>query len=252
MSLSVSAEAETASALGARGRHLVDVAAHVFAERGFHGATVREICQGAGANVAAVNYHFGGKDGLYAAVLRQTHRFAHEQYPLFGRAAADAAPAERLKEFVRSFLLRILAEGRHALYGKLLSREMIEPTRALDGLVENEIRPMSEQLHGIMRELLGPDSSDEQVRLCGMSVVSQVLFYHHCRPVLCRVYPRLSFGPAEVEGLVEHITRFSLAGLRALAKAAPRRAATVPPRPGKPTSRARGRRVSRRSRRTGD
>ncbi len=46
------------------------MAAHLFAEHGFDNVTVRDICQQARANVAAVNYHFGGKSGLYDEVLR--------------------------------------------------------------------------------------------------------------------------------------------------------------------------------------
>ena len=49
---------------------LLDAASELFAATGFHGATVRDIAQGAGANVAAANYHFGSKETLYLDVLR--------------------------------------------------------------------------------------------------------------------------------------------------------------------------------------
>jgi len=51
-------------------QRLVEAAAHIFAEQGFAGASVREICAKAGANVAAINYHFGGKEALFGEVLR--------------------------------------------------------------------------------------------------------------------------------------------------------------------------------------
>src|SRR5687768_14001299 len=54
-------------------QQLLEVAGRVFAERGHARATSKEICQRAKANIAAVNYHFGGKDGLYAAVLEEAH-----------------------------------------------------------------------------------------------------------------------------------------------------------------------------------
>jgi AcrR family transcriptional regulator len=112
----------------------------VFAERGFRAATVRDICQRVRANIAAVNYHFGDKERLYAAVLQFAQRRAREKYrPDLEPHAAIAE--ERLHAFVRSFLLHIFGEGQPAWHGKLWSHEMIEPTRALDDLVENGDSP---------------------------------------------------------------------------------------------------------------
>ena len=50
-------------------RRLLDTAAQLFSQRGFKNVTVRDLCDEANANVAAVNYHFGSKDGLYLAVV---------------------------------------------------------------------------------------------------------------------------------------------------------------------------------------
>ena len=193
-------------------RQLLEAAGEVFAEAGFRDATVREICRRAGANIAAVNYHFGDKETLYAEVLRYAHGRALEKYPPLLDVPADAPAEKKLRAFVHSFLLRIFDKGPTAWHGKLMSREMIEPTAALDSLVEERMRPMADQLRQSWRTSSAAPANDERVRLCGMSVVSQCVFYHHCRPVVSRLFPKHPpEDAASIERLADHITRFSLA-----------------------------------------
>ena len=135
-------------------RELLDAAAEVFGEAGYRNATVREICRRAGANIAAINYHFGDKEKLYADVLRHAHSRALEKYPPLQGVTADAPPEQKLRAFIHSFLLRIFDDSPTACHGKLMSREMIEPTAALDSLVEEFIRPMAGQLNKIVADIL--------------------------------------------------------------------------------------------------
>ena len=210
---------ESESAQAETRRQLLEAAAEVFAQAGFRAATVREICQRAGANIAGVNYHFGDKERLYTEVLKFAFHRAYEKYPADFGLPPRPTMEQRLRTFVRSYLLRIFDDGPHAWHGKLMAREMIEPTRALDALVEDSIRPNARQLAMIVGELLGGKATEETVRLCGVSIVSQCLFYCHCRPVMTRLFPEQRYGAKEIEQLAEHITRFSLAALRQLAKA---------------------------------
>ena len=200
-------------------QHLLEAAAEVFAEMGFRAATVRQICQRAGANIAAINYHFGDKEELYRAVLKETYKSAVLKYPPDFGLQPKATPEQRLRAFVFSFLMRIFSCGPSSRHGKLMAREMIEPTSALDSIVEEEIRPMSVVLTSIMGDLMGGKADQENRRLCAMSVVSQVLFYHHCRPVVTRMFPNMEFNEAGIERLTAHITQFSIAAIKAMAKA---------------------------------
>lgn len=199
-------------------QRLLEAAGEVFAERGFWNATVRDICRRAGANVAAVNYHFGDKEQLYAAVLLYAHRCAMEQYPHTMGLSPAATAVEKLYAFVLSFLWRVLDQGRPAWRDKLLARELLEPTAALDQLVEEELRPRAIYLEAIVQELVGPEAPVERIRLCTMSIVSQCLFYHNARNLLARLYPAQVYDAAMVERLAQHITQFSLGALQHVAR----------------------------------
>src|ERR1700722_8873515 len=196
-------------------RHLLEAAGEVFAEVGFRDATVREICRRADANIAAINYHFGDKENLYLEVLRYAHGKALAKYPPMMDLADDAPPEKKLRAFIHSMLQRIFDKGPTSWHGKLMSREMIEPTKALDSLVEERMRPMVAQLWKIVSEILDCPVNDECVRLCSLSVISQCVFYNHCSPVVSRLFPnKLPQDAASIGHLAEHITKFSLAAMK--------------------------------------
>ena len=195
-------------------RRLIEAGLEVFAEEGFRNATLQEICGRAGANIAAANYHFGGKEELYAAVFE----YAVQRATTDGRSdahAADASPEERLRAHIGTFLGRLLDPGRQAWIARLVAREMIEPTPVLDRLVRKRMRANHELIAGAIRDLLGPGASDETVRFCTLSVVAQCVFYRNSAPVITRLYPDLQ--PAkEVRRIAEHVTSFSLGAIRGL------------------------------------
>jgi len=194
---------------------LLEAAGETFAACGFRGATVREISRRAGVNVAAVNYYFGDKEGLYSEVLKYTLDSALNKYPPDLGLEAGASAEERLCAFIRSMLYRVTDEGRPAWHGKLMIREIAQPTKALDEMVATGFGPLHRSLIAIVRALAGAGGDEEQIRLCAMSILGQCLYYHLCRPVLKALYAQ-SFDVPEIERLAAHITRFSLEGLRVL------------------------------------
>lgn len=200
----------TRSGPGTRER-LLEAAGEVFSRAGFRRATVRAIARRARANVAAANYHFGGKEGLYAEVLERSMRASLERHPPGGGLGPGASPEARLRAFVGSLLRRLFDDGPHA---RLLAREMAEPTRALDGLVRQVIRPLYDRLRSLVRALAPPGASEGRVRLCARSVVGQCLFYKLGEPVLHRLEGRRALSPREIEEIAHHVADFSLAGIR--------------------------------------
>jgi AcrR family transcriptional regulator len=199
-------------------QRLLEAAGEVFAERGFRNTTIREICRRAQANLAAVNYHFRDKERLYFAVMEYAHACALEKYPLAQRESEEMPAADRLHAFIRHLLLSIFDKGPPAWLGKLMAREMIEPTRALDDLVESIIYPMFQKLGAIVRELLGGQAPDDLVHCCQMSIIGQCLHYRNARPVIQRLFPEYQYLPEDIVRMADHITRFSLGALRGLAK----------------------------------
>jgi len=195
-------------------QRLLEAAGEVFAAHGFRAATVREICQRAGANVAAINYHFGDKEGLYFAVLKSCSEAALQKYPPTLGLGPNATSEERLHAFVRSLLFRIADKGQPSWHGKLIAHEMTEPTKALTALIDKVYGPALKQLEAIVRELLGRQAPVTVVRRCQLSVLGQCLYFHYARPAIQHIHPEQGFEPADIERLAKHITQFSLAGIR--------------------------------------
>lgn len=198
---------------------LLRAAGEAFVRAGFRRATVREIVRRAGANVAAVNYHFGGKQGLYAEVLRHGVSVGLERYPIDMGLPPNPMPEQRLLAFVRSFLFRVIGPGEHAWSGRLMLWEMVEPTGALDGLFKDVIRPLYAQLESIVRDLTGESATPQLVRLGCASILGQCSFYKNAEALLAKIQPAMA-GPLEarqIEAIAEHVTRFSVAGLRGYA-----------------------------------
>lgn len=195
-------------------QRLLEAAGEVFAEHGYRSATVRQICDRAKANVASVNYHFGDKAKLYAATLQYAHRCAMEDATVPPADIASIPAEQRLRLFVRGMLKGAAGEGRPAWQTKIMTREMSEPTEMLDPIVEHGVRPRFEFIKATVRELLGGEPSEEQLRLTAWSIVGQILFYRFGRPVITRLYPPLKLDDAELDRIAEHITAFTLAALR--------------------------------------
>ena len=192
---------------------LLEAAAQVYAEKGYRNARVQEICDRAEANIAAVNYHFGDKERLYHEVLGYAFQEMTGDNPIAWDVGPGTDPEQRLNAFIRSILTQLLSDGRTALYAKLVTRELADPTSALDRIIDAGIRPQVESLLAIVQELLGGEASKERVHRCTSSVLGQCLYYQFARAVIPRVDLEDRLDTSAVEALAEHITQFSLAGM---------------------------------------
>lgn len=202
-------ETVTGTASAQTRARLLTAAREVFAQQGFQGATVREICRRAEANVAAVNYHFGSKDGLLAEALN----FAPLEALRAANAKADVCPEVRLRLFIRDFILMLLDEKNSSSQCRIMARELADPTPALDQIVREAIAPLHEFLGKLVREIIGANADEARLRCCVLSIFGQCLYYRHSHPVLQRLHPELHYDRKEIEAIAEHIAEFSIAGI---------------------------------------
>ena len=191
---------------------IAEAAGEIFAERGFDGTTVRDICQRAGANIAAVNYYFGDKQRLYVEAVVRAHRWRMEQARL--PEWSEDTPAEsKLLDFITTFFRRVFTGPDNTWHTKLMMREMSNPSEACAELVQSSIRPQFEILQSILRDLMPSDTPDDKLRLTTFSIVGQCLFYHFANPVVRNLLTDEQYSELDVATLAQHVWSFSLASL---------------------------------------
>jgi len=198
---------------------LLQAAFEVFADQGFKNTTVRDICCRADVNVASVNYYFSSKQGLYEEVCRHSCGAADEAPAVFP-IDEKATQEKQLFSFIHQFMRTILLRGSSSLQGKIMAREMMEPTPALQIIVREIIRPRQKQLSAIISEILGGSADDALLRRCCFSIVGQCLYYRFARVVAQEMQPGLVFDEKAVEAIAEHITLFTVQALRGIAREA--------------------------------
>ena len=193
---------------------LLKAAREVFAERGVKEATVRDICARARANVAAVNYYFGGKDRLFMAVLADYLHTAQEKYPTHMGLAPDAPALDRLKAYILSLLLKLASDG-DPLYerlGQLFTAEMIEPSEHFGAVADRYLMPQHLVLLGIVGELM-PGADDRTVHLCAAGVLGHCVLFDNFKQLIRRMCPEMALESLGVNLLADFIYEYSLAGI---------------------------------------
>lgn len=204
-------------------RHRILSAAIVlFAERGFEGTSIRDITTAADCGVASVNYYFSGKDKLYEEAFRTLFTEIQERRMAAIRTSMAADPEMDLDAFLRSFsaaFLEPMIEGsRGAQFIAFMAREMSDQRMAPEVFVNEFIRPfMALSLEALSR--YGPVMNDGDKMLSLMSVVGQLV--HIVKVIHMSGMGELSLPVHSIDEYVDHVVRFSAAGIRACASDRP-------------------------------
>ncbi len=197
---------------------LLNAACEVFAEKGYRNAKIAEICHRAGANVAAVNYYFGDKATLYAEAWQ--HAFDEYVMPE-SPVPIHTSPNDQLRNHIHSLIQNFMEKGLQGYFARLYLMELANPTGLIQDAWHDTIEPRRQKLIGIIRKILGLETTDERVLFCELSIISQ------CRALLTINLSDLEYllgqplSPNLIKRLADHIACFSLAGIKAVSKSKP-------------------------------
>ena len=205
--------------VGAQTRErLLEAAERLFAEKGFAATSVRDITAAAASNVAAINYHFGGKHNLYHEVFRRRMAAMRDQRIASIRQTQGGTDSLEglLYSFATAFLQPLMDRGGGRLLIELITREMLDPQLPRELFLAEVVGPVQEALaEVIMRVTPGLDAGP--ARLCVVSIVGQLLQIAH-RLRRGELAPAWGAELPPLPEMVGQVVRFSAAGVRACAR----------------------------------
>jgi TetR/AcrR family transcriptional regulator, regulator of cefoperazone and chloramphenicol sensitivity len=198
---------------------LLEAAGHVFAEKGFDRATGREICDRAGANTAAVNYYFGGMDGLYAAVLEEANRRLIPLATLASTVAEKPDAKAQLQAIIELGVEKLTGPVSSSWVFGVMAREFVSPTPAIDAFRRRNGVPKARIITSIVAELMNlPAEHPAVARGCLMLMAPFVMLMIGDRLSLKQFLPGLDLGGTGTAALSRHLVAFMLGGLAAVAR----------------------------------
>jgi len=195
---------------------LLDKAEILFAQRGYHAVTVREITKAATCNLASVNYHFGNKKNLYLDVFRFRWVPRAKGLQKFFRDSLStkevSAPAVVIQALARAFLEGPLSDEARQRHFQLMAREMSQPTEAFEFVANHVMQPFFNELADMFETFVPGELPRERLVLKIISIFSIVLHFNFARTAVAHISGR-EYDPSFRAQLIEHIVDFSLAGL---------------------------------------
>ena len=167
-------------------QRLIDAGLEIFGTYNLEGATTRQLAEHAGVNQAAIPYYFGGKEGLYFAVIE--HLFSTNfavigpvvtalQGELASKKPTRDEALALLKKLLNTMLERILARKASSTWARIIMREQMQPTQAFSLIYEKGIRRVHEAVAMLLAIILEKKPTDRRVILRSHMVVGQILIF---------------------------------------------------------------------------
>src|SRR5690606_21392500 len=197
---------------------IIEIAGQVFAEKGYEGATGKEICERANVNAASISYHFGGMDALYHEVLLEAYDalVGFEQFNELLGAEADAK--KRLLLLCQLMTRSALMPVGESWEMRVISREALSPASEIEELRNSQLIPKILLLRDLVAELLGlPVEHTAVVLGCLQIMAPIVLLQVGDWTAIARAMPGFKIDSTKEEVCVQYLFTFMLGGLQALA-----------------------------------
>jgi AcrR family transcriptional regulator len=194
---------------------LLESARILFLERGYEGVSIRDVTEAAGANVASINYHFGGKENLYREVFREmlAERVRETLDKLNAVIAEDKPPKleKVFRTYVEGVLGQLLVSRDAQNLAKLVSDEMSENGLAAEILVREAAMPIHKVMKGAIL-VARPDIPEINASLIIASVFGQMFHFVRARHVIQNTMGR-DYDEEFISLIMDHIVEFSLRGM---------------------------------------
>ncbi len=194
-------------------QRILNAAERLFAERGYDGTSVRAIVAKAHVNQAAINYHFGGKDGLYREVLHGAFRALTENQLTHAQATQAMSREEALGEFIRRQLWPLMSRDELSRHLRIFNWETVRPTAVFRKLLSEEAAPFMGVAVDLVRRFL-PEADQRTLMVAAIWLVGQCSVFVRNREQLGGPPVGLSLDESAVESLGRLISHWVIDGLR--------------------------------------
>jgi len=191
---------------------IMKAAERLFAEKGYDGTSIRAIVAKARVNQAAINYHFGGKDGLYREVLRAAFRGMTQEQLAHAEDMKTLSREDALAAFIRRQLRPLMARDESSRHMRLFNWETVRPTPVLRALVAEEAPPFMNMAADLARRFL-PDADRRTVTIASIWLIGQCSVFLRNRERLAEPPIGLEIDDGTVEWMAQAISRWLVTGL---------------------------------------
>ena len=191
---------------------IIKAAERLFAEHGYDGTSIRAIVAKARVNQAAINYHFGGKDGLYREVLRTAFRALTEHQLSHQEEVKTMSREAALTEFVRRQLWPLLARDEFSRHLRIFNWETVRPTDVFRKLLTEEATPFIGLAVDLVRRFL-PAADHRTLVVAAIWLMGQCSVFVRNREQLAGPPVELNLDESSVDWLAQMISDWTISGL---------------------------------------